>query len=318
MKKKRNYFLLIILFVALASIPLVYYHSRLSSLMYQPLKIVELFLSASKINSFSFNFVLLNLVIFLSAAIIDFFVLGWNKCAFRRLFFIRSQSSRGDLWCWLLSVFSLYDFFTLLFSFGLFYVVTSIMVKTTGLNLIQQISIPLVQFLILFLLSDLKHYLWHRFMHKKPFWELHKYHHSATEFNLITTSRGHFIEKGFLVIFDSILFSLLGAPIEYFALVVIIKEFYNQLLHSDINWSLGWVGKHVLISPRAHKIHHSDQFEFYDKNFGTLFIFWDKLLGTYVSSDAPITIGVENNQYNKNGFWWDMLEVYRAFIRAFS
>lgn len=298
------------------AIPFVYYYPRLVNLIHDPLKLVKLFLTASNISSFSFNFILTSVAVFLSAAILDLCVLGWDKSALKRLFFIRSKTARGDLWCWLLSIFSLYDFFALLFSFGFFYVISSIIVKVGGFNPIQLIPIPFIQFLVIFCVSDLKHYLWHRFMHTMPFWELHKYHHSATEFNLITTSRGHFIEKGFLTIFDSILFSLLGAPVEYFVAFLIIKEFYDQLLHSELNWSLGWVGKHVFISPKAHRIHHSDHKEFYDKNFGTMFIFWDKLFGTYINTDSKITIGVENNQYNKNGFWWDMIEGARAFVNS--
>ncbi len=316
MKKKRTYFLIIILVLVLVAIPLIYYYPRLTRLMNEPKKIADLFLTASRISSFSVNFLLINIGIFSSAAIIDLVVLGWNKCALKRLFFIRNPTSRGDLWCWVLSLFSLYDFFTLLFSFGLFYVLSSVIVKAGGFSLIQLIPIPFLQFLTIVVLGDLKHYLWHRLMHLMPFWELHKYHHSATEFNLITNSRSHFIEKGILTIFDSILFSLLGAPVEYFILYTILKEFYDQLLHSDINWSLGWFGKYIFISPRAHKIHHANHADFHDKNFGTMLIFWDKLFGTYLSSDAKITIGVENNQYNKNGFWRDMLEGCGSFIKA--
>lgn len=313
MKKQHNYFTIIILFFVLTAIPTVYYFPRLLNLIHEPAKLLDLFLTTSNIKSFSFKFIFTSTVVFLSAALLDLCVMGWNNCALKRLFFTRNQSARGDLWCWLLSVFSLYDFFALLFSFGFFYVISSIIVKAGGFNLIQLIPVPILQFIVIFCLGDLKHYLWHRFMHKKPFWELHKYHHSATEFNLITTSRGHFIEKGFLIVFDSILFSLLGAPVEYFIAFIIIKEFYDQLLHSELNWSLGWVGRNILMSPKAHRIHHSDHHEFYDKNFGTMFIFWDKLFGTYIDTNTKITIGVDHNQYNKNGFWWDMLEGSRAF-----
>ena len=75
-------------------------------------------------------------------------------------------------------------------------------------HLINKIESPIVVFILVFAISDFKHYIWHYFMHKRPFWELHKYHHSATEFNLITTTRGHFLEKGFLTIIDVFVFLL--------------------------------------------------------------------------------------------------------------
>lgn len=316
MKQKSGYFIAFAVLLVLILIPIAYYYHRLTQYIHQPLQIVELVLTASNIRSFSIKAASTSIIIFLAAAALDLAVLGFDKSAFKRLFFIRGQSARGDLWCWALSIVRLYDFFALLFSFGFFYVISSIIVKSGGFGMIQFIPIPFIQFILIFLIGDLKHYLWHRFMHHMPFWELHKYHHSATEFNLITTSRGHFIEKGFLIVFDSILFSLLGAPVEYFISFVVIKEFYDHLLHSDINWSLGWVGKYLLVSPKAHKIHHSNHPLFYDKNFGTMLIFWDKLFGTYVNTDSEITIGLESNPYNKNGFWTDMFEGTTSFAKA--
>jgi|GEM_PF-1048294 len=316
MKTARKYIFLFTLLIILLLIPVAYYYPKLAGLVKNPSKFSNLFLSVSGLRAFSLSFLLINIGIFLSAALIDLFILGWQKSAINRLIFKRGKSSRVDLWCWLLSIFSVYDFFTLLFSFGIFYVISSMIIKAGGFHLIQLIPFAWAQFLVVFCLGDLKHYFWHRFMHSEPFWELHKYHHSAIEFNLITTSRGHFLEKGILVVFDSILLSLLGAPLEQFVLLLFIKEFYSQLLHSDINLSLGWAGKYILVSPKAHRLHHSEKADHYDKNFGNIFIFWDRLFGTYASTDEEIIIGVENNQYNQHGFWWDMKEGARAFGTA--
>ena len=313
MKSKSSIALFIFALCILIAIPIIYYFPQLSKLSSQPEKGLEVFLEISGIAAFSLKFILINLAIFFSAAMVDLFVLGWENSSIKRLFFIRNKSARGDLWCWLLSVFCLYDFFALFFSFGLFYVLSSIIYQADSIKILELIPTAALQFTVLVLLGDLKHYLWHRFMHFMPFWDLHKYHHSAEELNLITTARGHFLEKGFLLIFDSLLFVLLGAPIEFYMAYIILKEFYAQILHSNLNWSLGWVGRHILISPRAHRIHHSNSREYFDKNFGTLFIFWDKLFGTYKDTTEKITIGVENNQYNKKGFWWDMVEGVRAF-----
>jgi sterol desaturase/sphingolipid hydroxylase (fatty acid hydroxylase superfamily) len=167
---------------------------------------------------------------------------------------------------------------------------------------------------LMLVLVDLKHYAWHRFMHLAPFWELHKYHHSATEFNLITTSRGHFLEKGILVIFDSILFSLLGAAQEQFIFFLVFQEFYDQLLHSNLGTTYGWLGRYILVSPMAHRLHHSQHKIHYNKNFGNLFVLWDKLFGTYEHNSNQIDIGVKNNPYNKRGFWWDMVEGSRLIV----
>lgn len=303
-----------VLLLTLLLIPFIYYYPRLGSYFEDPSKFAKLFLSASGIASFSLSLLYINIGVFFSAAVIDLAVNGWKKSVIKRLIFKPGKSTKGDLWCWALSLFSLYDFFTLIFSFGVFYVIASLIVKTGGFNLIRHIPFVPLQFLLLFLIVDLKHYLWHRFMHQQPFWELHKYHHSATEFNLMTAARGHFLEKGILVVFDSILFSLMGAPIQQFALLLLLKEFYTQLQHSDINISFGWFGKYIFVSPKAHRLHHSELHVHHDKNFGSVFIFWDRLFRTYSETDEKIKIGVKNNQYNNYGFWWDMKEGTRAFV----
>jgi len=165
-------------------------------------------------------------------------------------------------------------------------------------------------------LSDLKHYVWHRFMHKMPFWELHKYHHSATEMNLITTSRGHFIEKGFLTIFDAVMFIVLGIPAQYFVVLIFAREFYSFLLHSNLSWSLGWVGKYILISPLDHRLHHGIADEYFDKNYGTFFIWWDKIFGSYFKATEKVEIGVRNSSYNEIGFWRSMVLGTQEFLAA--
>jgi len=196
-------------------------------------------------------------------------------------------------------------------------VLTSILFHGIGeFELLTYVQSPILQILVIFILSDLKHYVWHRFMHKMPFWELHKYHHSATELNLITTTRGHFLEKGFLTIFDAVMFIVLGVPAEYFVLLVYAREFYSFLLHSNLNWSLGWVGVYILVSPLDHRLHHGISLPHFDKNYGTFFIWWDKLFGTYFRATQKVEIGVKDCNYNEIGFWRSMVLETKEFLAA--
>ena len=138
MKKQHNYLIIIIVLFVLIAIPVIYYYPRLSKLIHEPAKILDLFLTASNLKSFSLSFVFTSIGVFLTAALLDLYVLGWNNSALKRLFFIRSKTARGDLWCWILSIFSLYDFFALIFSFGFFYVISSIIVKAGGFTPISR------------------------------------------------------------------------------------------------------------------------------------------------------------------------------------
>ena len=294
-----------------------YYHERLIDMVGQPQLLLDAVLAATRLAEFSFIAVGLNVLVLLAAATIEILGVGWSNSSLQRLLFKRSGTATADLWCWALSVLNLYDLFVLIFSFGLFYVLTSFLFHTVGeFQLITFVESPVLQLLIIFVLSDLKHFVWHRFMHKMPFWELHKYHHSATEMNLITTSRGHFIEKGFLTIFDAVMFIVLGVPVEYFVVLVFGREFYSFLLHSNLSWSLGWVGKYILISPLDHRLHHGMADAYFDKNYGTFFIWWDKIFGSYCGATEKVEIGGKNSSYNEIGFWRSMVLGTQEFLAA--
>ena len=308
---------LFLLFSIVTILVVYYYREKFSLIISHPKDFFYLILETSKIATFSIYALAANISLFLVAATVEILSVGWQNSSLKRIFSKRSKSTYGDLWCWALSILNVYDLFVLIFSFGFFYATTSVIVHNIyEIHLINFIQSPILQFVLVFTISDLKHYLWHYFMHKRPFWELHKYHHSATEFNIVTTTRGHFLEKGFLTLFDVFVFILIGVPPEYFVFIAFGREFYSYLLHADLSWNLGFVGKFILISPKAHKIHHSKNEIHFGKNLGTFFNWWDHLFGTYLDTDENIEIGVINSKYNSNGFWRDMVYGANEFVRA--
>jgi len=43
---------------------------------------------------------------------------------------------------------------------------------------------------------------------------------------------------------------------------------------------MGWLEK-IIVTPSHHRVHHAINKEYIDKNYGQIFIFWDKLFGSY-------------------------------------
>lgn len=58
-----------------------------------------------------------------------------------------------------------------------------------------------------------------------------------------------------------------------------------------------------------HKIHHHQNQEYTDSNYGNVFIFWDKLFGTYKELPvAAIKYGLmEFEESKKQTFWYLMI-----------
>ena len=50
--------------------------------------------------------------------------------------------------------------------------------------------------------------------------------------------------------------------------------------------------EHVFITPSTHRVHHGSNPEYIDKNFGAVFIVWDKLFGTFEPEVAPVRYGI--------------------------
>jgi len=59
----------------------------------------------------------------------------------------------------------------------------------------------------------------------------------------------------------------------------IFHLWYTRLYHANIRTNLGPL-KYILVTPQSHRVHHSLALEHRDTNFGSLFSFWDYLLGT--------------------------------------
>lgn len=303
MKKKVLIILLLLLAVSL-SLMLIYYWPKLSGLWQDPELFWNLFLDASQLSKVFTSATLVTIGLFLSAALIDVVALGWEKSSLKKILSDRSQSVWNDVWCYLLSVVRIFDVLALVVSLGLSYFLASVFLKYFQFSLSDYIKNDWVKLVVVFLLIDLVHYAQHRFMHIRPFWELHAYHHSAEEFTLLTTSRGHILEGAMFFLFSGVFYALIGGEdlLEVVFYLNGIREGYQYLLHSDVNWSLGWVGKFVLVSPAAHRLHHSIEEKDYNKNYGTFFIWWDVLFGSYASPKEFYKIGIANNPYNKVGF----------------
>jgi sterol desaturase/sphingolipid hydroxylase (fatty acid hydroxylase superfamily) len=315
---KKKKFLLLVLFILIPVIGLIvfYYRHKLSLIISDPKAFLDLFLTATQLKDFTIMSVLTTLAICATAMIIDLLLTGWKNSGLRKLVVNPSHSSKIDLFCFFLAMTRLFETIQLFFSLGIAYFLSSIFIRYFSLHLFGSLKHPILQPLILFVLLDLKHYLEHRFMHIPKLWELHSYHHSATEFTLFTNARGHFLEESIYSFFTVAFFAIMGVPIQHLFWVYFFREVYAYVLHADIKSKFGWVGKWILISPPAHKLHHSIKKEDYGRNFGTLFIWWDKLFGTYKEPQGEIQIGLYDNIYNEMNLLKGQILSFKRWINS--
>lgn len=244
----------------------------------------------------------------------EFLVVGWNNSSIKKLL-KPNGSVRTDFFYFTLIFFNFYRLLVLLFTFGFFHLIAKLIKISFGLNLIQTIENPYLQFFILFIIYDLSKYFNHFLFHKsKILWTIHKFHHSATDFSILTRYRFNPIEGAITSLVHVLPFVIFGR-IETYLTVKIFAEAISLLHHSALKSNWGFIGKYILVSPATHRLHHSNNPKHFDKNFGVTFIFWDRLFNTY--SDASTKeLGIPNNEFNKKGVIKDLFYVVVNFYNA--
>lgn len=177
-----------------------------------------------------------------------------------------------------------------------------------------------LSFLLLFLFTDLVWYWYHRFGHEvNILWSAHVVHHQSEDFNYTVSVRITVFQAAFRCLFWSFL-PLLGFRPEAISLMLLIHGAYPFFTHTRIVGKLGWL-EYILVTPSHHRVHHSSNPEYLDKNYGDVLIIWDKLFGTFAREESEPRYGLDK-ALNSYSFLWQhfhfMLELAVALRRCRS
>jgi sterol desaturase/sphingolipid hydroxylase (fatty acid hydroxylase superfamily) len=157
---------------------------------------------------------------------------------------------------------------------------------------------------------DFCYYWSHRMGHEiSILWASHAVHHQSEDYNLSTALRQ--TSTGFLFtwIFYLPLF-VLGMPFEVFVTVNALDLIYQFWVHTQLVGKLGWMDR-VFVTPSNHRVHHAQNANYIDRNYGGILILWDRLFGTFQEEldEEPVVFGVRKPLANWNPFWAN-LQVY--------
>ncbi len=183
-----------------------------------------------------------------------------------------------------------------------------VLVATSGLNLLPAVgseqfifdnisffSINKIEwwdYIIMFIIIDFVAYWTHRLFHRvNYFWSTHRMHHSGEVFNAATALRQDIFPVINIFFLFYAPFALLGyAPGATPIALVALHKFFQFWYHTESIKKLGFL-EHIIVTPTSHRVHHSMNKAYIDKNFGAVFIFWDKMFGTYqeeLETERPV------------------------------
>ena len=146
---------------------------------------------------------------------------------------------------------------------------------------IYQIKASWLTYVVAFVVMDFSSYWVHRWSHHiNIFWNRHIVHHSSEEFNLACALRQSI--SVFFNIFTFLLIpaALLGVPAQVIAVVAPLHLFAQFWYHTRHIGRMGFLEK-IIVTPSHHRVHHAINPEYLDKNLSAIFIWWDKMFGTF-------------------------------------
>jgi sterol desaturase/sphingolipid hydroxylase (fatty acid hydroxylase superfamily) len=165
--------------------------------------------------------------------------------------------------------------------------------------LTQYFSLPLMDpghwftWVLAMVLYDFCYYWLHRMGHERTIlWAAHVAHHQSEDYNLTTALRQ--TSTGFLFgwLFYIPMY-LVGIPAEVVVTVGSINLIYQFWVHTEHVPKLGWY-EWLFVTPSNHRVHHAQNDGYMDRNYGGLFILWDRLFGTFQEEldDEPVVFGI--------------------------
>ena len=156
--------------------------------------------------------------------------------------------------------------------------------------------------ILLILATDLVWYWYHRLGHEvNLFWAAHVVHHHSEEFNYTVSARITTLQAVVRNIFWCVL-PLIGFKPEMVTAILIVHGTYSFFTHTQLVGRLGWL-EHILITPSHHRVHHASNEKYLNKNYGDLFVFWDKLFGTFQKEEEQPRYGLTHPLRSYSFVW---------------
>lgn len=160
-------------------------------------------------------------------------------------------------------------------------------------------------FIVLLVLFDFLFYWYHRHNHTINFlWAAHMPHHTSEEFNMFVAVRASITQRifSFTYLWPLVLIGFTPEAIYAASAVQLLIAFWH---HTRTIGRMKWF-EEIFNSPSHHRVHHAINDKYLDKNFGEIFIIWDKLFGTFKREEEEPVYGAltQVNSWNPNRIYF--------------
>lgn len=153
-----------------------------------------------------------------------------------------------------------------------------------------------------FVAIDFVFYWWHRFSHRVRFlWAIHMNHHCSEELNFVVAFRQPWLAPIFKAPFFATL-PLIGFDPTITLVAGVMATLWGVVGHTRIVPKLWAPIEWILNTPSHHRVHHGSNPQYIDRNYGNIFIVWDRLFGTFEQEREEVIYGLRTNIKTQNPF----------------
>jgi sterol desaturase/sphingolipid hydroxylase (fatty acid hydroxylase superfamily) len=179
-----------------------------------------------------------------------------------------------------------------------------------------------------FVMTDLLAWVSHWCHHGVPtLWRFHSVHHAQQNLNALADNKQHVGETVCAALIVFVPSHMLGLTSDAAGALAFVTLYYSAMLHSNIRTNFGPL-KLILMSPQAHRIHHSVLPQHFNTNYATVFSCWDYLAGTrYRGDDEYPPTGIDDTDFPLErpsanpwrwvtAWWMQTLYPFQAMVRS--
>jgi sterol desaturase/sphingolipid hydroxylase (fatty acid hydroxylase superfamily) len=154
-------------------------------------------------------------------------------------------------------------------------------------------------YVLCFIWIDFWRYWAHRVAHENRFWwATHVTHHNSEKYNWSVSFRLSWTQHIKIIFFIPV--ALAGFHPIVFFICHQIAVLYQFWIHTEYIKKLPWIIEYFFTTPSHHRVHHANNEKYLDKNYGSTFIIWDRLYGTFMPEEERPEYGLTKqvNSYN--------------------
>ncbi|HXH19277.1 MAG TPA: sterol desaturase family protein, partial [Chitinophagales bacterium] len=149
---------------------------------------------------------------------------------------------------------------------------------------------------------DFVYYWAHRWGHEwNIFWGAHVVHHQSEKYNLSVALRQPWFHN--LIAFPLFsMFPFIGFETKVFFTAGVFVTLYQYWIHTEAIRKMPRWFEYVFNTPSHHRVHHGVNPKYIDKNYGAVFILWDRIFKTFEPEAEQPVYGITAPYTSLNPF----------------